>query len=261
MAGRISENMVSRSFSLGDRAARELIFDVIGTDDEDEVESLVLAEAPAVYGGLVRKSIDPDNQGGGYWKVRVRYEGFENENEYTFDTGGGTAKVSLSYETLGVYAAPGYIAPDFQGAINVTDDKVEGTEVPSPKYEFTETKRFDDSFVTWDYRRKLFLLTGCYNIATFRNMEPGECMFMGASGSKRGDEKWSITFRFAGSPNVTDLQVGPITGISKRGWDYLWFRFVDVHEPYAHAVPKRPVAAYVERVSLPGNFDDLALGA
>ena len=36
---------------------------------------------------------------------------------------------------------------------------------------------------------------------------------MGASGSQRGvGEDWELSFRFAGSPNASNLSVGPIEG-------------------------------------------------
>lgn len=95
---------------------------------------------------------------------------------------------------------------------------------------------------------------------SFKGLAAGECLFLGAAGSKRGDEDWEITFRFAGSPNVTGLSVGPITGISKKGWEYLWVRYADVEDDNAKALVKRPVAAYVEQVYDAGNFGALGIG-
>ncbi len=86
----------------------------------------------------------------------------------------------------------------------------------------------------------------------------GEVLFLGASGSKRGKEDWEITFKFAASPNITGLTVGPITGIAKRGWDYLWVRYLDDEDSFQ--IIRRPVAAYVERVYEFGNFADIGIG-
>ena len=89
-------------------------------------------------------------------------------------------------------------------------------------------------------------------------------LFLGASGSKRAqvgeEEDWEITYRFAGSPNVTGLSIGPISGISKKGWEYLWVRYADQEDTTAKALVKRPIAAYVERVYESGNFAALGLG-
>ena len=88
---------------------------------------------------------------------------------------------------------------------------------------------------------------------------PGEVLFLGASGSQRGEDDWEITFRFAASPNVTGLTVGPITGIAKRGWEYLWVRYSDAEDQ--HVLVKQPIAAYVEKVYDEGNFAGLGIGS
>jgi len=50
----------------------------------------------------------------------------------------------------------------------------------------------------------------------------GECLFLGAPALKRGAEDREITYRFASSSNRTSLTVGPIVGIAKKGWEYMW---------------------------------------
>ena len=104
----------------------------------------------------------------------------------------------------------------------------------------------------------LFYLTGKVNAAAFKGLSAGECLFLGATGSKRGVEDWEITYRFAGSQNRTGISVGSIIGISKRGWDYLWVRYADVED--GNELVKQPVAAYVERVYDEGNFSALGIG-
>ena len=260
MAGTISENYLSRPFTLGQQSGRELVFDVLGTDDEEEVRTLILGAAPAVYLSRVIDSVSAEPQGGGVWKAYARYVRIEDDSEYTFDTGGGTEHRTQSLSTIASYAPAGLTAPDFNGAIGVSEDRVEGVDVAAPAFEFTETHQFTDAEVDSAYRLTLFNLTGRYNNATFKGLAAGECLFLGASGSKRGDEKWSITFRFSCSPNVTGLTIGGITGIDKLGWEYLWLRYADFEDATAFALVKRPVAAYVERVSLPGDFSDLGIG-
>ncbi len=130
-----------------------------------------------------------------------------------------------------------------------------------PVYNFSETHYIAAENVTQAYKAILFALTGRLNAASFRGFAAGEVLFLGASGSKRGEEDWEITFRFAASPNVSGLSVGNITGIAKRGWDYLWVRYVDVEDTAAKAIVKRPVAAYVERVYYDGDYSALGIGA
>ena len=85
-------------------------------------------------------------------------------------------------------------------------------------------------------------------------------LFLGASGSKTGVEHWEIAFKFAASPNVTNLDVGGITVSSKKGWEYLWVRFRDADDAAAKSLVKRPAAAYVERVYESADFSTLGIG-
>lgn len=254
----ISENYLSRPFSLSKQGGRELVYDVVGTDDEAAVETLLLATAPATYGGLELESIEAEPVGNGSWKGYARYVRI-NDEEYTFSTGGGSERVTQSLETVDSYAPAGMTAPDFGGAIGVTDDRVEGVDVPSPKYEFSETHYLADATVTQSYKLALFALTGRVNDATFRGFAAGECLFLGANGSKRGDERWGITYHFACQPNLTGLSVGTITGIAKKGWEYLWVRYGTFEDTAAYQLVQRPTAAYVERVFESGDFSDLGI--
>lgn len=252
----ISENYLSRKFTLGDQAGRELVFDITGTNDEGDVKTILLATAPAAYQGLAIETIEAEPVGPLLWKGYARYFRLTNDDEYTFDTSGGTQKITQSLETVSSYAPTGLTPPDFQGAIGVSEDRVEGVDVTVPAYQFSETHRFANAFVDQAYKLALFNLTGRYNNATFRGFAAGECMFLGAAGSRRGDDLWSITFRFACSPNVSGLVIGGMT-INKLGWDYLWVRYADYADTAASALVKRPVAAYVERVYHPGDFSVL----
>ncbi len=265
MAGTISESYLSRPFNVGVKStSRELIYDIHGTDDEGEVQTLILGVAPAVYNGLILDSVEAEpvftdsGSSTGLWKGKARY--ILPEVEYTFDTGGGQQKVTQSYFTVNSYSATGFPAPDFQGAIGVSEDSVEGCEVPSPKYDFTETHLFDDVDVSSAYKTVLFNLTGRKNGGTFKGLAAGACLFLGATGSNRGTGQWSITFRFSGSPNVSGLTIGTITGIDKLGWDYLWIRYGDYSDGTAFSLVKRPEAVYVERVILDGDMSTLLIG-
>ncbi len=59
--------------------------------------------------------------------------------------------------------------------------------------------------MTGAYKSTLFFLTACVNSDGFKGFAPGEVLFLGASGTQRGQEDWEITFKFAASPNATGL--------------------------------------------------------
>lgn len=96
------------------------------------------------------------------------------------------------------------------------------------------------------------------NNAPFKGFAPGEVLFMGASGSQRGQDDWEITFRFAASPNAVGLTVGDIVGIDKKGWEYLWVRYADAEDE--NTLVKQPIAAYVEKVYEEGDLSLLGIG-
>ena len=255
MAITIDERFNSREATEGSSTSTELLYLVQGTEDDLQVKSLVAATAPTVYDGLVRDSFSVTPLGGGVWECTVRYVLLESESQFTFDTGGGTQHITQSLQTIGGYAPPGFTAPNFQGAMGVTTDSVEGTDITVPVYSFTETHYISGALVTPAYKAALFFLTGKVNGAAFKGFAAGEVLFLGAAGSKRGTDDWEITYRFAASPNVTGLVVGPITGIVKKGWEYLWVRYADAEDQYV--LVKRPIAAYVEQVYELGDFSGL----
>lgn len=269
----ISENYQSRSFTVGSTQVRERVYDLSGTDDEEEVRQALVDTSPTIDSGLLRDSISAEPLGNGVWKGYVRYAGLDADSEFTFDTSGATSKITQALGTVGNYAPIGQVPPNFYGAIGVTDDRVEGTEVPASKYEFTETHRFLRTQVDLEYRLVLYNMTGRWNHEPFRGFAAGEVMFLGAFGSIRGDDLWAITYKFACSPNAFNIPIGGVIDgpyddpydelilvPAKLGWDYLWIRYADFEDADAATLVKRPTSAHVERVSYPGDFELLGIG-
>ncbi|GAB4339303.1 MAG: hypothetical protein Kow0010_27490 [Dehalococcoidia bacterium] len=251
----------------GTNSSAELAYIVLGTDNDIAARDALEAEAPANYATLPRQSVQIEPLGPGLWDGVVRYAlsggggGLSTgESSFQFDTGGGTQHITQSLATVQRVPAPGMVAPDFQGAIGVSADGVEGIDITVPVYHFAETHYKPDSAITAAYKGVLFSLTGKVNADSFRGFAPGEVLFLGANGAKRGSDDWEITYRFAASPNVTGLSIGPISGINKKGWEYLWVRYADQEDTAAKALVKRPIAAYVERVYESGSFAALQLG-
>ena len=247
----------------------ELRYLVTGSDDETEVREVVLATAPGIIGdGDCRAECRPESLevmplGNGVWECTMPYKGFEDETQYTFETGGSTVHITQSLQTVGTYPPiqiPLLPPPDFQGAIGVNGDSIQGTDITVPVYNFTETHKIPSSLVTSGYKLALFQATGKTNNATFKGFATGEVLFLGASGSKTGINHWEIAFKFAASPNATNIDVGGFTVASKGGWEYLWVRFRDEEDTDAKALVKRPVSAYVERVYDSADFSTLGIG-
>lgn len=265
----VDEKADSRTITSGANPAVELRYVITGvgsdpakTDDEEALEALQ-ATAPATFLGLPQRDvrIEPlavtDGQES-VWNGEATYAPVvvefgpappaQGQPTFSFDTGGGTQHITHSRQTVASFAPIGQTAPDYKGAIGVTPDRVEGVDIVVPVYQFTETHVLSDAVVTDAYKGVLMALTGTVNADFFKGFNPGEVLFLGATGAKRGDGDWEITYRFAASPNRSNITIGDISGISKNGWEYLWVRYEDVEDTAAEAIVKRPVAAYVEQV-------------
>lgn len=271
----VEERDTSRAITTGANPAVELRFVVRGTGGDVQNDEGALAalegDAPADFLSLPRRDVRIEPSGPGLWDGEASYAPLQDESEppqqgesvFTFDTGGGTQHITHSLATVGTFPAPGQTAPSFQGAIGVTADSVEGVDIVVPVFQFTETHVLPDASVTDAYKNTLMIMTGRVNSDAFRGFAAGSVLFLGAAGTKRGspsgDGDWEITFRFAASANLSAITVGPITGISKKGWEYLWVRYEDTEDAGAQSIVKRPVAAYVERVYLELPFTILGI--
>ena len=263
MAVTVYEKWDSRETTIAEDSSVDLRYIIRGTDDDAAANSALLAASPVLYGGLVRQSAHTERIAEDAWEGSVRYGMLEppetGDSSFSFDTGGGTQHITQSLATVGAYSASGP-PPNFKGAVGATRDSVEGVDITVPVYNFSETHYIDAVLVTGAYKAALFSLTGTVNNAPFRGFAAGEVSFLGAAGSKRGQDDWEISYRFAASPNVVGLVVGDITGIAKRGWEYLWVRYQDTEDTDAKMLVKRPVAVYVEQVYPYGNFAGLGIG-
>lgn len=367
----VEERFDSRRSASGQGAYAELLYLIKGTDDDSAVQSALSGQAPETWLGLVLQTLEIEpTENPDIWYGTARYgtksaaSGGAAANTYTFETSGGTQHLTNSLETVNSYAASG-AATNFKGAIGVTKDSVEGVDVTVPVYNFSENHKFTDEAVSLTYRGDLFRLTGKVNNAAFKGLNAGECLFLGASGSRsgstviveQGDDSgllsgfenvtgveeensdsgtlywkvvktstdpdpetfrveaysdsacttmvahtadfgstgaktliadgssgiggsvtvdqvgfeatgisvafplpWEITFRFAALPNKTGLTVGDITGIAKKGWEYLWVLYSEEEDTTSKRLRKVPVEVHIEKVYEDDDFADLQIG-
>ncbi len=260
----VREKFQSRDSTTGDGAQVELAYIIEGTDDDVVAKTAMESDSPGSHDGLTRESVHVEPIGPGLWDGRARYSRPDAQSpstggsSFSFDTGGGTQHITQSIQTIQTH--PVATAPDFGGAIGVTHDAVEGVDITIPVYQFSETHYLPDAAVTNAYRGTLFRLTGKVNDAAFKGTAAGECLFLGASGAKRGQGDWEIAFSFAASPNATGLTVGSIVGIDKKGWEYMWVRYADGEDANAKAIVKKPVSVYIEKVYEEADFAGLGIG-
>lgn len=285
----LSELIDSQELSGG---AYTLKYTATGSTDPEAIHDAVLAGTPTIFKLRVR---DPDIAiapvyvdtvtGVGRWDVTVKYSFCPRKMPFDtqaikIDTAGGTQHVTQAIETSGSYAAAGATAPDFKGAINVTDKTVEGVDIVVPQLNFTVDKCFNlapassagvyNGVGAVPRLIDLYELTGSVNNSNFTvtdsftglsiTLNPHECLFLGCSvAAARSDGGLEISYSFSASPNKTNIAIGDITVPSKLGWEYLWVHYVSATDTDAKAVVKLPNAAYVVKLYEQKNFAALKL--
>ncbi len=283
----LTERIESRNRSGGSVTRR---FRLVGTSDDVEALAQLLAATPATYDGLTRESnptIEPiyvDETGDvGEWDCTVKYNPSSGrvrvfdttpteigEVVLAIDMTGGTQHILQSLATSA--RIPAATAPDYKGAIGVTKDAVDGCDIIIPVFNFTAMKVFSGNApASLPDIGDLYQLTGKVNDSPFTitgslsnpggpqttlRFQAGEVVFRGPSigGAEREDGGIEIQFGFSAAENRENITVGPLSGIDKKGWEYLWIRYQDEVDEDRNALVKRPVAAYVEKVYREGPF-------
>jgi hypothetical protein len=233
-------------------------------DDEAEARSIVNSTAPTSINSLPRRTNTIDERvTERIWIVTLTYGIQDPSNQtapdavQTFETGGGTQHITQALATISSFGTVG----DVEGAIGFDGKNVQGCDIVVPVYQWSETHFFDPDDIDAAYRAVLFGLTGKTNNATFRGLAIGECLFLGASGTRRNptaNQKWELSFQFTASPNRTGLVIGSFTGIAKKGWEYLSIQYAD--DVDGTSLIRKPKGGWIHRVYDSGDFSTLDIG-
>lgn len=265
MTAQVYLRPVGERQSIGVQSSGSLEYLVIGAATTLEARAACEGQVPLTWDGMILSTLDPERVADGVHYVIANYVNAERQDQekkevgdsqFSFDIAAQTQRITQSLGTRRYGTRP----PNFNGAIGVTKDTVEGVDVYFPTYSFSEQHILAATAVTPQYKAKLFAACATTNSATFRGFQAGEVLFLGAAGTKRGKDDWSVTFKFVASPNVEDLTVGEITDIVKEGWEYLWVRYKDEVDTDTDFLVKAPRAVYVEKVYRDHNFANLGIG-
>ena len=210
------------------------------------------------------------------WQVTINYEkaGAEPSTSdplkraRSFDTTGGTQHITQACSvgsggTLDFEKRYPSSATNMSGAIGVDSNGVNGVDIVVPQLQWQESYDVPDAYVTAAYVRGMAGITDTTNNATFRGFDAGEVLFLGCSGSQEWDDQkgkgpWSLSYRFVASKNVTGQTIGCISGVEKKGHEYLWVRYED--SVSGSSLIKQPKAVYVSKVYKDSDFSLLGLG-
>jgi hypothetical protein len=226
---------------------------------------------------LQAEAYSVDYLGDDAWHVEIQYEKIGADAQEpdplrrsrSFDTSGGMqhitqAQATGSGGTLDFEKRYPPEATNMSGAIGVDDNGVNGVDIVVPALTWTETYDVKSTYVTSAYIKSVAALTGTTNDAAFRTFEAGEVLFLGASGSQewdsqKGDGPWTLSFKFVASKNITGQTIGSITGVEKKGHEYLWVRYES--SVSGSDLVKKPKYVYVNTVYREGDFSGLGIGA
>jgi len=257
-----------------DSAGITLKWIALFSTDHAAVYVATLIVAPPSFEGYRRQKVRCEPQTGGVWMCTVEY-GFSAETQtedpeppetpdeskplgpdYAIDITAAQVHINQSKQTISRTSYSPNNPPNYQGAINVTRDRVEGTDVFAPKFEFTITvQRYP---VLLPYLRLIRSLVATTNKNKWRGFEAGELIYLGMTGTCKPGEVWSLTHKFAVGTNLADFDVGQITVPSKKAWQFLWVTYTDAVDQAL--LVQKPYAAYVERVYDESDFNLIGIG-
>lgn len=269
--GTITELIDSRyqtqADGIAERSTAKFSFIADGYADEPAALAAVLAWLVAnigsTYGTMIYHSSEVSEQiREGVWRIKSTYID-PPATTTQFDSIGGTQHITRSIATVATYCSAdptlGGLVPDQHRAIGVDGENVAGVDIVVPVYTWTEIVYLNDADLLIP---AYYALAGHTNNAPFADQwgnvfDTREVLFYGATGTEREDGLWEVQFKFGYQKNATGLSVGPISGIDKKGWEYLWIY-------YGNSVAtsqriKLPLFAYVEQVYPDGDFSTLGI--
>lgn len=260
-------------------ASRTLRYEISGTDDREAAVAALMANAEYEVGGLLAASYDVERVGDEEWDGIVGYGAVEYggkieppmlAHEFSMSGGGWQKFIKHSLQTIDVKTNGFVSPPDFKQLINVVMEDgfytPKGLQLGGEEDTFQVSATLDSisaSFLSklWRYRRCMNSVGVEMNIDGVRaSFDPGELLFLYADVHyRRSDRKWMVTEHWSASENVEGLSVGDITGINKRGFDYLWFLEQTTLSGDPKVLQIVPWIAYVEQVYETRDLNELAL--
>ncbi len=239
-----------------------LRYSATGSNDDVYVKAYAINATPAQvfsvqHGTLYRQDVRITWEGYEIARVEVPYGQQERQTgsyRISFDTTGATINAKYSKETIAAFGRPQDDPPsvdDFKNLIGVNGDNVEGADIVVPVLRMTVNFSHPLGVIDIARVKALANWTGRTNSDVFLTFEPGEVLFLGASGIEGSDAETEIAYNYAMTPNEEDVSIGEVVNIMAKGWHKVWVRYRD--DVTNNISVKQPKAVYVERV-----YDELA---
>lgn len=273
----VHEAFGSGTLSSGNNRSGERRYVVLGveaSDDEVDVRLAVEANAPMIFDGMSRKSVQVSQISNDAWSAVVQYSPSEviPPTEYeewitSFSTSGQIENVQLAIAQVGYSLIEGVAVPDYAKNVNVDADGIpRGIDIVVPKFEWSETHYLARSAIPGvgnQWLERTHAATGKTNASIFRGFAVDSVLFLGCSGSLRPQQgDWEVTFNFVASPAVTlslpkyNLDGTPTMSsgsqatvqVPKKGHEYVWFVNQKVTDQAASTTVTRAAAVFRSQV-------------
>lgn len=242
-----------------------------GATTELEAIASVASAAPGALDLLVLTGISVSERVKDGFECDVDYGAFApkgpakvGESSFSFDVATQSQRIVVPLQPQIVYPRSGLTAPSDSGKwlIGQQGDgsPPEGVDAFEPTASFSETHYIAAGSITAAYQRQVMRIVGKLNQFSWRGWAAEELMCTGVSGSQRGADDWEVSFRFAIKEHQSNLTVAGISGINKKGWQFLWPRYElekDAGEPILSNHVQYIVVADVFRLA---NFTSLGIG-
>lgn len=212
-----------------------------------------------------------ESAGDGDYEVTCRYLPVEKQRQASGEIQVRISTVSASKHITQAYAhiaSYGTNPPNHKGAIGVTKDGPQGTDVQDPLIAMTVLRRYP--VASLPATSTLTALRGKVNedqvtITDTRKdrtwtVPVGELLCEGfEEGLLASDGLVDVTYNFLASPNLTDLTVGDLTGIAKKGHEHLWIEYAEKRDGTGNRIAV-PQFAHVDQIYPTTNMNGLGLG-
>lgn len=259
----------TKNVSTGSLQMAEMHYVVFKDTNDATVRAFLDQNLPKKYEELIADTYDIDERTDdpGVWDVHATFklpEDAQHNDDFQpvkiqFSTGGGSKTLKYSLQTIASGLCPKGnpdTAPDQKHAVNVSEDGIEGTEVPCPNLEFGFTYKVLPGMYNI---YAIYEATATVNASFFQGFPPGTLLFMGCDGNVDVVNGGELTYKFAAKPNLTSQKIGGSRSFAVDGWDYVWARFDKREDVAAKKVTNVPTAWYVERMLTRTDFNLLGI--
>ena len=210
------------------------------------------------------------NQGSGGTRPR------EDKNtlpyiKINFNIGGGTKRVTKSHFVDSVAIATNAQVPAainvaniaLNGGMGITEDSLEGVDVPTSDLRLQVTVYYIPSYITIDFMKKIRDAIagtenmGSYNDDVFLGCEEGEVQLRGASGGGVVVDIIPITYDFHIGKNRTDVTDEGFPNLTAKAHDVIDYIFFNQWDDEVKKMLIKPTIRAVHRVASPMDYNTL----